>query len=94
MTMKYMKTEWRAVKIMGLAGVLYVIFPIPRAILFILEPYARTTIERLSKATLTLWGLTVMIEPILLLIFQEKYRTAIKKILNVTNSSTKNKFTT
>ena len=94
MTMKYMKTEWRVVKIMGLAGVLYVIFPIPRAILFILEPYARTTIERLSKATLTLWGLTAMIEPILLLIFQEKYRTAIKKILNVTYSSTKNKFTT
>ena len=94
MTMKYMKKERKAVKLMGADSVLYAIFPIPRAILFILEPYARTTIEWLSKATLTLWGLTAVIEPILLLIFQEKYRREIKKILKITYLSTINKFTT
>ena len=94
MTMNYMKKERKAVKIMGADSALYAIFPIPRAMLFILDPYARTTIEWLSKATLTLWGLTAIMEPILLLFFQEKYRTEVKKLFRETYSSTKNKFTT
>ena len=94
MTKNYMKKERKAVKIMGADSALYAIFPIPRAMLFILDPYARTTIEWLSKATLTLWGLTAIMEPILLLFFQEKYRTEVKKLFRETYSSTKNKFTT
>ena len=93
MTMNYMKKENKAVKIMGADSALYAIFPLPRAILFILEPYPQTSIHW-SRVTSTLWGLTAIIEPILLLIFQEKYRTEIKKILKITYSSIKNKFTT
>ena len=94
MTMNYMKKEKKAVKIMGADSALYAIFPIPRAVLFILEPYPKTTIYWATKTSFTLWGLTAVIEPILLLTFQKKYRSEIKKILKITNSSTKIKSTT
>ena len=94
LTMKIMKKERKAVKIMVVDSVLYVLFPIPRAILFILEPYSGTTSLGVTHASIILWELTAIIEPILLFIFQEKYRTEIKKILKVTSSSTKNKFIT
>ena len=93
MTMNYMKKERKALKIMGVDSALYLIFPLPRAILFILEPYPQTTIHW-YQATSTLWGLTAIIEPILLVTFQEKYRTEIKKIWRQNYSSTKNKVTT
>ena len=90
MTMNYVKKERKAVKIMGTDSALYAIFPIPRAVLFILEPYLKTTVYWAYKASFTTWGLTAIIEPLLLLTFQEKYRTEIKKILKVIYSSTKN----
>ena len=74
MTLNYMEKERKAVKMMGADSVLYAIFPIPRAVLYILEPYARTTIAWLDKATVTLWGLTAFIEPILLLTFHSKHK--------------------
>ena len=94
MTMNYMKKERNAVIIMGADSALYATLIIPRAVLFILEPYPKTTIYWATKTSFTLWGLTAVIEPILLLTFQKKYRTEIKKILKITNSSTKNKSTT
>ena len=93
MTMNYMKKEKKAVKIMGADSALYAIFPIPRALLFIFEPYPKTTIYWAYAATFTPWGLTALIEPLLLLAFQEKYRTEIKNFLKPIYSSTAKKFT-
>ena len=94
MTINYMKKERKAVKMMGVDSALYAIFPLPRAVLYILEPYPKTTIYWAYKASFTIWALTAIIEPLLLLTFQEKYRTEIKNIFKVMYSSTKNKFTT
>ena len=93
MTMNYMRKERKAIKIMGADSALYAIFPIPRAVLFILEPYPRITIYWVTNVSLILWGLTAIIEPLLLLTFQEKYRTEIKKILKAIYLSTKNEST-
>ena len=76
-----MKKERKAVKIMGADSVLYAIFPIPRALLYILEPYPGMTIDWLSKVFLTLWASTAIMKPILLITFQDKYRAEIRNIL-------------
>ena len=94
MKMDYMKKERKAVKIMGADSLLYAIFPIPRAVLYILEPYPGMTIDWVSKVFLTLWASTAIIEPILLITFHEKYRAKIRKILKSIYSSIKNRFTT
>ena len=93
LAMDFMKRERKAAKMMGADSVLYAFFPIPRAVLFIIEPFAYFTVSSVAKVTFTLWGLTAILEPILLLIFQEKYRIEIKDIFKGTYSSVKEKLT-
>ena len=92
--MEYMKKERKAATMIGADSVLYAFFPIPRAVLFIIEPYAYFTVSSVAKVTFTLWGLTAILEPILLLTFNEKYRMEIRKIFEGTYSSVKEKLTT
>ena len=94
LAMDYMKKERKAAKMMGADSVLYAFFPIPRAVLLIIEPYAYFTVSSVAKVTFTLWGLTAILEPILLLTFNEKYRMEIRKIFKGTYSSVKEKLTT
>ena len=91
--MDYLKRERKAAKMMGTDSALYVILPIPRAMLFFIDPYPDATAYGVARVFLTLWASTSIVEPILLLTFKEKYREEIKKIFTWAHLSVKNKFT-
>ena len=93
MEMNYMKKEKQIAKMMLANSVLYALFPIPLAVLYVIEEYPRLTVENLiDTAFITLWGSTAIVEPVLILAFKEKYRQEIKTILKGAYSSVKDKF--
>ena len=95
MAMDYMKKENQTAKMMGADSVLYVVFPIPRAVLCIVDPHTISEVyKQVGVASMSLWGATAIVEPLLLLFFKEKYRKEIRKILKGSYSSVKNKFIT
>ena len=86
-----MKRERKLAIMMGTDSALYFVFPIPRALLFIIDPYASTTAEKTSKIFYALFSATAIVEPILLLAFQETYRQEIKTLIQTTYLSSRNK---
>ena len=95
MAMNYMKKERQTAKMMAADSVLYALFPIPPAVLYIIEEYPRATVENwVDTLSITLWASTAIAEPVLLLSFKEKYRQEIKNILKGAYSSVKDKFIT
>ena len=95
MATNYMKKEKQPAKLMVADSVLYALFPIPPAVLYIIEEYPRATVENwVDSVSITLWASIAIAEPILLLIFKEQYRQEIKNILKGLYSSVKDKFTT
>ena len=91
--MDYLKREKKAAQMLVADSLLYVLLPIPRAMLFFVDPYPDATAYGVSRFFLTLWASTSIVEPILLLTFKEKYREEIKKIFKWAHLSVKNKFT-
>ena len=89
-----LKKERKVAIMMGADSILYVIFPMPRALLYFIDPYPDTTAYGISRVLFTLWGSTAIIEPILLLIFKAQYRTEIKKIFKLAHLSVKNTLST
>ena len=95
MAFNYMKKEKQTAKLMVADSVLYALFPIPPAVLYIIEEYPRATVENwVDTISITLLASTAIAEPVLLLAFKEKYRQEIKNILKGAYSSLKDKFTT
>ena len=91
--MDYLRKEKETAKMIAADCVLYVFFPIPRALLYMIEEYPEQTVTDSARAiALVLWGSTAIVEPVLLLAFKEKYRKEIKKILKGAYSSARNKF--
>lgn len=80
-----MKRERNLAIMMGTDSTLYVVFLIPRAILFFIDPYPMITAHGVARSFYSLWASTAIVEPILVLIFQEKYRKEIKKMFHPTS---------
>ena len=82
-----MKKERKVAMMMGADSVLYLVFPLPYAVLYFIDPFHSITAYRISRSLFTVWGSTAIIEPILLLIFKAQYREEIKKMFRLADLS-------
>ena len=93
LTMDLLRKEAKIARTMGADSALYAIFPIPLAILYFIDPYSTTTVPEITLTLYNLWVSTAIVEPLLLLKFQEKYRKEIKLIFRLAYSYIKNQLT-